>query len=195
MEFGYITPEGMERFMQRHAMISEDARTRTQHMVEELEPEQLAVMRNMMERCVQDTHYAAYMEGIFSTLLRIKHGDRCQGCGGDHLDHAEALGIKSDVVREPSADERMGTVPTQKPQAAYTQPTFEETAEETLDALEGRIMEQLLEYNVQPVNPANITGAVVCNGCETVYVSLADRMLREPGVEGCGGCQNKAKFG
>ena len=38
-------------------------------------------------------------------------------------------------------------------------------------------------------------GSLHCNGCDMPYVSLEDRMRRDPGVEGCPGCQHKAKFG
>jgi len=34
-----------------------------------------------------------------------------------------------------------------------------------------------------------------CANCGQFYISLEDRMLREPGVKGCKGCQEKAKFG
>lgn len=39
------------------------------------------------------------------------------------------------------------------------------------------------------------TGKVRCRGCGTEYVSLADRMIQEPGPAGCSGCQQKAKWG
>lgn len=35
----------------------------------------------------------------------------------------------------------------------------------------------------------------ICEGCGKFYVSLEDRMLRDPGVKGCDGCQEKAKWG
>lgn len=34
-----------------------------------------------------------------------------------------------------------------------------------------------------------------CDNCGLQYVSLADRMLRPPGIDGCGGCQNKSAHG
>lgn len=38
-------------------------------------------------------------------------------------------------------------------------------------------------------------GSLVCRGCGMGYVSLDDRMLRRPGVDGCSGCQQKSAFG
>lgn len=35
----------------------------------------------------------------------------------------------------------------------------------------------------------------VCLGCTQRYSTIQDRMIREPGVEGCGGCKQKAKWG
>jgi predicted esterase YcpF (UPF0227 family) len=35
----------------------------------------------------------------------------------------------------------------------------------------------------------------VCKGCGLRYPSIEDRMRKPPGVEGCGGCIHKAKFG
>ena len=52
----------------------------------------------------------------------------------------------------------------------------------------------LEEYNLSPGIIDGVQG-FVCKGCGLYYVSLEDRMLRAPGVEGCHGCQNKAKFG
>lgn len=36
---------------------------------------------------------------------------------------------------------------------------------------------------------------VMCKGCGKWYVSLADRMLRASGIEGCSGCIEKNKWG
>lgn len=38
-------------------------------------------------------------------------------------------------------------------------------------------------------------GKLYCTGCGIEYQSLDDRMLRPPGVNGCGSCQQKAAWG
>lgn len=48
-----------------------------------------------------------------------------------------------------------------------------------------------LEWNEDPNYPDEYR----CKGCKTPVHSLEDRMLREPGVEGCPTCQSKAKWG
>ena len=48
-------------------------------------------------------------------------------------------------------------------------------------------------YNVTPVAPDK--DGVVCASCGLEYVSLEDRMLKKPGVEGCEGCIQAAKWG
>jgi hypothetical protein len=35
----------------------------------------------------------------------------------------------------------------------------------------------------------------ICTNCQQRYPTIQDRMLQPPGVEGCSGCQQKAKFG
>lgn len=49
------------------------------------------------------------------------------------------------------------------------------------------------EYNVVPYT--GIDDQVQCKGCGLVSPNIEDRMLRPPGVKGCEGCQNKAKWG
>lgn len=45
-------------------------------------------------------------------------------------------------------------------------------------------------YNVETFEEG-----VRCTNCQFQYVSLDDRMLRNPGPEGCHGCIHKSKFG
>ena len=45
------------------------------------------------------------------------------------------------------------------------------------------------------IEPSYLLTRVACNNCEVTYPSLKDRMLSRPGVEGCSGCQQKAKHG
>lgn len=46
------------------------------------------------------------------------------------------------------------------------------------------------EYGMERVN-----GSLQCSNCKLPYVSMDDRMLRRPGMDGCHGCQEKSRHG
>lgn len=190
MELFPTSGEEVMALMQRNQMLALDSSNRITQMVDDLLPEQLAVLRDIMQRASQEDLYAAYMEGIFSASLHIKYPEHCPGCGGNHLDHAESLGIASSPVKEGSAEERLGKVPYQQP-ALFEDDNVATEEESPLQILQ----DQLTEYGVTPIDTESMTGPVTCDGCGIVYPNLEDRMLRDPGVKGCSGCQQKAKFG
>lgn len=74
----------------------------------------------------------------------------------------------------------------------------------TLEATEVPIVEgdKPTEWYTQKCNEYNVTASdstgddkVTCKGCGTEYVSLDDRMLRPPGIEGCSVCVQRQKWG
>lgn len=186
----FSSPEEIVAQVQRNQMLAQDSSNRITQMVDDLLPEQLAVLRDIMQRASQEDLYAAYMEGIFSASLHIKYPEHCPGCGGNHPDHEESLGIAQPPVKEASAKERLGNVPYQQP-ALFEDDNVATEEESPLQILQ----DQLTEYGVTPIDTESMTGPVTCNGCGIVSPNLEDRMLREPGIKGCSGCQQKAKWG
>lgn len=53
------------------------------------------------------------------------------------------------------------------------------------------------EYNIMytGIDTDGTGPKIVCKGCGVSVHSIEDRMLRDPGPEGCEGCKNKARWG
>lgn len=73
-----------------------------------------------------------------------------------------------------------------KKESEKVTPPTEATPEERSPGFEAF----LKEYGMTVEN-----GLLVCKSCGTESVSMDDRMLRPPGVNGCGQCQQNAKWG
>ena len=117
----------------------------------------------------------SYTEGVLTMYLE-KFGV-CPACGTDH----------SKVPDEMQTDVH----------ANDDEPNDDEPNEDEKEELK-ETPELLEEYNLQrlaSIDEGPSGSQLVCKGCGMTYGSLADRMLREPGVEGCGGCKHKAKWG
>lgn len=71
---------------------------------------------------------------------------------------------------------------------------FEEmSGPELLATIPKKIQDQMDEYGVDFIE--HQWPKVKCANCGDEYVSLEDRMKRDPGVKGCASCQQKAKWG
>jgi hypothetical protein len=155
---GPVPPEYVAQVQaqqQQEHMAHQDQTVTIHRFLEELPPEQLVILMQMLQTVYDSPNAPAaafYYIGLSTSIMRIKHS-LCV-CGVDHLkEMAEA--------DEASVEER-------------------------------RIREQFEKYGV------TLTGngtEIKCNNCLMTYVSLADRMLRPPGVDGCGGCQQKGAWG
>lgn len=64
--------------------------------------------------------------------------------------------------------------------------------EPTLPEVAMTVEKAMEEYGLKR---CDMPGGYSCKNCGQYYVSIEDRMRREPGVKGCGGCQDKAKWG
>lgn len=107
-------------------------------------------------------------------------------CGEKH-DPNDLLGDEEDEAKSPTPEEL-----TANHAAGLGEPSWIESDGPDLTDHDTYVM-YCEQYNVVAGGMGN--GKVFCNGCGAEYVSLEDRMLRKPGVEGCGGCQHKEKFG
>lgn len=162
-------PEEAQAMMQKLAEQQDMAQDVLRHEVERffdsLDKEQLVALRHVM-RATHGEGYAEYVAGLIGGILKYKY-NVC-GCGRDH-------------------DQELLAGPT-------------ETSEQT-DVTGGvNRADQMEVYDVR--SPSEAEGeygggpnSVICRTCGQVYVSLEDRMLREPGVKGCEGCQHQARWG
>lgn len=113
-----------------------------------------------------------YFNGLAVAYLKLKF-DVCAACGETHA--AEQI-----LQNEPP-----------KPAA---EPAADITAHMPADVLRGIELaarkDLMTRYRVNEVPESD---AVVCQGCDTVYPSLEDRMLKKP--DECHGCIQKTKWG
>lgn len=132
-----------------------------------LDLEQVVTLRKMMNGVVRTTNNADIPSFWEGLLTGIMHFKfgTCLGCGENH-DHV--LQEVSDQTEADAAHEPDGT-------------GMSDADYKDMMALYG------LEITEE--------GALVCKGCGATSVSLKDRMLREPGKEGCPTCIQREKWG
>lgn len=172
---------------QRQQMATEDFQHRVAALFDGFTEEQLVTHKHMMHHLVMLTNahgdtLAAYYEGIATGLLHVKYGV-CLGCDQNHEKLMEEAGFGGqqpvDIEEsEVAADPEMCTTGGDWPVSELQQ-------------------KQMDEYNLDDLRDEETNRLIgfTCKNCGMRYLSISDRMLREPGVEGCGGCQQKAKWG
>lgn len=191
-----------------HLMAIQDKQNALHEFFDSLSDENLALMGSYtVDLALAQAHEGTYWQGIIEEKLRVR--GVCHHCGRDHA--ADLLGDDHEPTEDKAVAESNlnGTVTFHGPDGQtftetivdgkvdvplWTQPTFEEVTEEQVDA-ENNIRENATTWGVYFVDPANLQGQVKCGECDTTFISLEDRMLKPPGVKGCGTCQQKAKWG
>lgn len=173
----FLMPDGSEppeEFMQavhqqqEHvAMLNLVHKTAVKNLFDSLDAEQLVVLKNMFQHVyVVGGEAALYYRSTAEAILRYQR-DVCPECG---LDHVEELFAHSEMdpaqQAEPKTDAQL--------------------------ALEAQMQEYGLEWFHDDDQGIDY---LRCINCEKFYPSLDDRMMKPPGVEGCDGCQMKAKWG
>lgn len=189
MEFifgGGEPPEEVQAQMRAHQEQQEMLRTYKQtawnNLLNELNPEQLIVLKMVLEDCDEPVA-SAFFTGVVSGVIQFKHG-KCPACGGEH-----AHGANHKIV---TSSDTPGDVHFGGQQVVTVDDMLSPETEEGRAAMEA--------YNLDDVrlgdeeNPGPIIG-YQCKNCGVNYVSIEDRMLRAPGPEGCSGCIQKTKFG
>lgn len=156
--------------------------------IEDLNSEQLGTLRELIKICSEPTRQSM-VYGLITGAIIYKHGLNWEGQSAEEelLGHHES-DIKKDNV---DWDKHVETLP--------KEPTPEDDWERRRNipaADRGKWSESEYEYLMEVYGIAiNDPGNMRCTGCGVFVHGLSDRMLREPGVEGCGTCQKKAKFG
>lgn len=201
----------------RQREIRADLERRVRSLATESTQEQIETIRFILGQCSHSTDMLRYYEGIFASASILRFGtggitlnplllgrQGVPGVDDVFVGMEEVLAPTEPAATEPtppspeppSAEPPMavhpdllalggdvGDVETPEPDAAIGVPGYA-----TSDAGEAALMAQ---YNVEQVERDK--PEVRCKGCGLVYVSLADRMVKEP--DDCHGCVEKTKWG
>lgn len=147
-----------------------ELRLRHDRFMEELSKDQLGTFSEMLHIIIANEGYAHFLVGCSTTIMRLKH-DSC-ACGKDHN------AANSQILDQTRAEMN---IPTQADRSTTPPVTVALAVDEGL----------MKEYMLAP----NDHGTLSCTGCGMDYQSLDDRMLRNPGMDGCSGCQYKSGHG
>ena len=179
---GSPLPEELAHALQsqheRSEMSAEITRHEVMRFLDELSVDQIGILRMLLGHCSHDKNgrYSSYLEGLISGVLHYHHSV-CAGCGKKHSDASD---LTEDV---PASD---GTA-----QLSLFEPEAINEEEYLVNLLKWNMRKPILNE----VESGEGDRPVICVGCGMLYQSLEDRMLREPGVGGCSGCQHKAAHG
>ena len=164
--------------------------------IERLSTDDMSTLAWILHRTEHDSTFAQHVIGVISGKSRWKDG--VCGCGddphpvADHLDPEWVLGHQ-----EPGFTEMLSLNDTEFAQSVHEfgHARFLDSATPEGISRYARLMS---DYELTIENlPNNQDGSYLmwCHNCGKGYVSLADRMVKPRGVEGCEGCQQKAKWG
>lgn len=154
-------------------MAIEGSRHRMLNFLEGLDEEGLQCVRGLIQLVNAADETAGFYMGFTAVLL--SKFQYCPICGVKHddpRDHPEET-VKTDVEKERLLQRDTADMPTR---------TRTITPEETA---------QMVMYDIKP----HKEGGYVCTNCGKQYVSIEDRMLRDPGPAGCDGCKQTTKWG
>lgn len=155
-------------------------------LFDELSSDQLIIMRRLLGLIStapdgRAQGIASHFDGLASGLLAFKF-KVCAACGFNH--ETQFLEDLNSGTLNPNGTEIPGQMELPDKQ----------------DIDEDEIVNICKKYGVSPIAdqsivPLNIEMPVRCDNCGQDYPSLSDRCLRPTGIEGCPGCQHKAKWG
>lgn len=182
---GELPEEVKQAFEDQHtrlAMTADAWRNEVNGLFGELAIPQLVTLKKLVHHMAGDEtgQFTSYVEGILAGLLTFKH-EVCVSCGENHEQKMLADAVKEGEVG---------------PEGMIVEPDLEEhmLKERNLDL---KMKEYGLEWHKEPEDAEGKSPGIIlrCANCKTHYVSLDDRMVKQPGVEGCDGCIQKSKWG
>jgi len=174
----------MERQFDLHKMDATEKRHKVYEFIDSLGKEQLSSLGTLVRAFAEDgSSYAKFIDGYVSAIAKEKF-DLCPACGENHDEMLNEM-TQQKVNDQFESDLDKAVSEPEPPQfTAYV------LTEEDLDNMEKYNLDDLRDE--EP--PHHLLG-FKCLGCEMRYVSIADRMLRPPGIDGCNGCQLKSAHG
>lgn len=209
MFFG-MDPEEYRKQMEERELNNEAHRHDMHEWIESLDEHGLKMLRSLLYDYSDHTS-AAYLIG-FAGLVMQKKFNICAACGKNHDDITveDVIGKShegnSAHVGQAEPDygpdgtplpPASGTIKDPMPQRGDTVThgkAFEEmSGPELLATVPKKVQDQMDEYRLDFIEFQ--WPKVLCKGCGMEYVSLEDRMLKAPGIEGCTGCSHKGAWG
>lgn len=172
---------------EQHRMANEVVGHQIKDFMTSLDEEQLRTLILVIEGIMDSDKpgkIGGYLVGRAASILEAKFGN-CAACGGKHEDASSLVDAEPSTVPEHVLARR-------KLDEAGDYTPIGSTLE--LDPAEKAIMEIYGLDDLREQDTFKLV-AFVCLGCGQQYPSISDRMMQPPGVEGCSGCQQKAKFG
>jgi hypothetical protein len=146
------------------------------HLLNEATQEQLESISDIIRMIDAHPKMSPYFSGLIDGILEKKF-NICPSC---ERNHDEDMQREMDLASQTKPESESGSVP---------------LAVEVVLPDPREVMET---YGVRPSDDSiipSLESAVVCKSCDLYYISLADRIRRPPGVDGCHGCQQKAGHG
>lgn len=134
----------------------------------------------------EDSSYAKYIDGYFSGLRERKFGI-CPGCSVNHDQMPDDMRPNEPV--ESVVSDGSNKVTSVEEEASWINTDYVLTEAD---------LERMNEYNLDDLRDEDDKSTLlgfICLGCGMRYISIADRMLRPPGIAGCSGCQLKSGHG
>jgi hypothetical protein len=181
-------------------MYVQDQINQVNDTLDSLDNESLAVIGQLVSAIVLGHEgLGHYWKGTIDARLRARGA--CLGCGGDPLRHAhdmdgQIVPLDEDEPVAAQGDSYKHFQSEPKEVAEYLQGTlFDDPADIVPGDPIANMKANALEWGVTFADEGNLFGPVICDGCGQEYVSLEDRMLRPPGLDGCHFCQLKSRLG
>jgi hypothetical protein len=168
----FADPEEMARAQAHNNVMRHEIKA----LFDSLDEDQSATLVNIFENLLGEDagRIAAHMAGRLSEIREKKFGI-CSACGVNHNEELKQMTDPSSEFEPTPAYTPIGSA---EPMQAWEQAEMDEY---NLDDLRDEDTKRLIGF--------------VCKGCGTQRTTIQDRKLKPPGVEGCGGCQQKAKWG
>ncbi len=178
--------------------------------IEALSSDQLDMVIELLARTLQDEHFGHHMVGVLYGVKRYMHG--ICGCSPDAPDHKVVDHSDPEFLFQFDKNPE----PSEEPSVVFSDQTEPDSVEEASDPkvliidhrgneIRISVIEALKKYNLEwydePVapglrlHPNETRRRLRCKGCALDYQSIADRALKQPGIEGCEGCQQVNKWG
>jgi hypothetical protein len=186
--FAFVPPELAQAMDQQRMEMVASAHD-TERFFDEASKETLQVVRRLLSASTEDAASSGYYLGRIGAELKRRFG-LCPACGSDHdnpFASGEEVEAEDDGTVQPALFNLDGSATEEaKPQRAVDP-----------DLAEAEIIETFMQYRLKPDSadsePLTLDTPGTCTGCGISYISLRDRMLRQP--DDCSGCHQKSAHG
>jgi hypothetical protein len=172
-----MDPEEAQRHVEMHQMATESVTHSILSFIENLNEDQLDTMSSILLSVGGENGdlLGAQLNGMIRQIVKFRYG-RCQ-CGKRH-ESLDGISLDGTAVRpEPVVN----AGPVEPPQPADPLILLAAASEKEVSLLK--------QYNLYK----HSSGKLTCVGCGLEYISLRDRMVKEP--DDCHGCKLKAGHG